>query len=143
MTELIKSRYLIETTGIRVKDEPNGQKSIDMGDLHLRVKDSYTKMPIGAVIAEDGKEYCANFFFASNSDECVLTPPSGGWGPRFDLAASAIWKEYSTSLPWHERTRRWAWRWMGVGWFLFGTLWGALMGVIGRLLIGSDCSATQ
>ena len=143
MTELIKSRYVIETTDIQVDVKPDGGKNTTLSDLNLRVKDCYTRMPIGGVFVQGGGGYTAWYFFAMDNDEGELTPPEGGWGPRFDLAGDAIWKKYSNSLPWHERTRRWAWRWMGVGWFLFGTLWGALMGVIGQLLIGSDCSPTQ
>ena len=137
MTELIKPKYVIETTGIEVTNQ-NGRRRINLADLDLRVKDYYTGMPIGGVIAVGGTKYEANFFFAKESDQCILTAPEGGWGTRFDLAATAIWKKYSEGLPWHERTKRWMWRWMGVGWFLFGTAWGVLLSLIGQSLIGSD-----
>ena len=138
MTELIKARYLIETTVIQVTVKPGGGTNTSLSDLNLRVKDRYTGMPIGGVILEGGVGYKAIFFFATENDQNVLPPPAEGWGPRFDLAADAVWKKYSESLPWGERARRWMWRWMGVGWFLFGTVWGVLMSLIGQLLIGSD-----
>lgn len=138
MTELVKSRYLIETTDIQVTAKPGGGKTTSLSDLNLRVKDCYTQMPIGGVVLEGGKEYKAVCFFATVNDHFELTPPPGGWGPRFDLAADAVWKKYSQSLPRRERARRWMWRWMGVGWFLFGTVWGVLMGLVGQILIGSN-----
>lgn len=143
MTEIIKSRYLIETTEIQVNVNEDGRKNTTLSDLNLRVKDCYTRMPIGGVILEGGVKYKAFYFFATERSQSELPPPPGGWGPRFDLAANAIWKKYSESLPKRERARRWAWRWMGLGWLLIGALLGTLGSVIGQLLIGSDCSASQ
>lgn len=68
MTELIKSRYLIETTDIEVTVKPDGRKKTSLSDLHLRVKDRYTGMPIGGVVLEGGVEYKALFFFATENE---------------------------------------------------------------------------
>lgn len=78
MTELIKSRYVIETTEIQVDVKPDGRKNTTLSDLNLRVKDCYTRMPIGGVFVQAGGGYTAWYFFATENDEGELTPPEGG-----------------------------------------------------------------
>ena len=136
MTELSKPRYVIETKEIQVTERPDGGTTTRLADLSFRVKDSFTGMPIGVVIHTAKGEYEARYIFAGKGNQNLLNPPSGGWGPRFDLAADALWKQYSESLPGAERVKRWMWRWMGVTWFLFGTVWGVFMSLLGRALGG-------
>ena len=142
MVEIVQPRYFIETTPIRVTDKVvRGQirgKHTEMSDLNLRVVDSYTRMPVGVVLHvpnADGAEYHAKALFDKDGKN-ALPAPDGGWGPRFDLAAEAAWDIYNKGLPRSERAKRWAWRWMGVGWFLIGTVWTVITTAIVNALSG-------
>jgi len=127
MTDIVKPRYYIETTPIESLPEEN--RTI-LNSLSFRVVDSFTGMPIGTVAhsSEDGGKFRA--FMSLTPGDAEIDAPEGGWGVRSDLAALEVWKSYSTSLPRKERFHRWLWRWMGVGWFLFGTVWGVLTSFI-------------
>lgn len=83
-------------------------------------------MPVGSVVLGHDGEYAALSSFPTENGKSELQAPDGGWGMRFDIAADAVWAEYAKNLPWHERAHRWMWRWLGVGWFLFGTVGGVL-----------------
>ncbi|MCY3540849.1 MAG: hypothetical protein OXH31_02940 [Gammaproteobacteria bacterium] len=137
---MVQSKYFIETTPIRVVELPRGGKKTEMNTMDLRVVDSYTRMPVGVVIhspnASDKAEYLAKYFFdeGGNFD---INSPAEGWGIRFDRAADAVWRAYSKDLPWHERIKRWFWRWLGVGWFLFGTVWGVLTSFLVKAITGA------
>ena len=133
MTDIVKPRYYIETKPIETVREPNRVRTM-MNTLSCRVVDSFTGMPIGCVLhtSDDGGSFKA--FMALGSGNGEVQPPEGGWGRRYDLAALEVWKSYSASLPRSERCCRWAWRWMGVGWFLFGTVLGALASFVVQAL---------
>ena len=139
MVEIVQPKFFIETAPIRVTDKPEGGKKTDIHSLSLRVTDSYTRMPIGSVLhgpLGDGRfGYRAHGFFRGEGSN-ELPAPEGGWGPRFDMAARAVWSDYIKGLPLGERARRWAWRWIGVGWLLIGTIWGVLIAVIAEALRG-------
>lgn len=116
-----KRTYRIETIPITVERDSDGGSVTHMGSLNFRVVDVYTDMPIGSVLhVKDGQGPIAyhaySHFFKSEKDDNRLEPPSGGWGTRFDLAAKALWKDYSRRLPRHVRTVRWMWRWQPQGW---------------------------
>ncbi|MCY4259119.1 MAG: hypothetical protein OXC91_02490 [Rhodobacteraceae bacterium] len=137
MTDIVKPRYHIETKSIETVRDSNREKTI-MNSLSFRVMDSFTGMPIGSVMhsSDDGGSYRAFMFLGSGNGE--IQPPEVAWGEdgrRFDLAALAVWKSYSASLPLSERIYRWTWRWMGLGWFLFGTVWGVLTSIIVQALM--------
>ncbi|MCY4151938.1 MAG: hypothetical protein OXE94_06850 [Aestuariivita sp.] len=133
MTDLVKSRYYIETKPIETVRDPHRVNTI-MNTLGFRVVDSFTGMPIGCVLhsSENDRSFQAFMYLGSGNGE--IKPPENGWGRRYDHAALEVWKGYSTSLPFCERWYRWAWRWMGVGWFLFGTTWGVLTSFIVQAL---------
>ncbi|MCY4301884.1 MAG: hypothetical protein OXC68_09165 [Aestuariivita sp.] len=125
MTDLIKPRYYIETKPIETVRDGYCVNTI-LNTLNLRVVDSFTGMPIGCVLhsSENNGSFQAVMFLGSNDGK--IEPPEGGWGIRYDQAAFEVWKSYFKSLPICERLYRWAWRWIGVGWLLFGTIWGVL-----------------
>lgn len=132
MVTIVQPKYLIETTPILVSKQEDGSTKTNMGSLSLRVVDSYTKMPVGAVIhcsTDNSIGYKAVFFFDETGNFDVEAP-ADGWGTRFDLAAYAVWCIFSKRLPLHERLKRWCWRWIGIGCFLFGTVWGVLTTII-------------
>ncbi len=113
--------YRIETTPITVRPDSDGGTVTDMGSLNFRVVDVYTDMPIGSVLhVTDGPGPIAyhaySHFFKSGTDDNRIKPPSDGWGPRFDLAAKALWKDYNRRLPGYVRAIRWMWRWQPQGW---------------------------
>ena len=144
MTELFKAKYEIETTPIRVTEKEGGGKHLDMEAFSCRVKDGYTRMPIGAVLhlysAKDpGKpKYKAAYFFADSEDEFFLPAPGGSWGNRFDKAAYAVWKKYNEGLPRIERLKRFMWRWLGLGWLLVGSLLGGVASFVAQSLNNSS-----
>lgn len=124
MVHIVQSKYFIETTPIRMTESPSGGKQTDIDALNMRVVDSYTRMPVGMVVYRE-KFHAIYFLSEEKSDEI-----EGEWGPRFDRAVHTVWKAYSKSLPCYERLKRWGWRWLGVGWFLFGIVLGGLMSFI-------------
>ena len=116
-----KRTYRIETIPITVERDIDGGSVTHMGSLNFRVVDVYTDMPIGSVLhVKDGQGPIAyhafSHFFKSEKGDNSLKPPGGGWGTRFDLAAKALWKDYSRRLPRHVRAVRWMWRWQPQGW---------------------------
>ena len=116
-----RRKYRIETTPITVEREADGGSVTSMGSLNLRVVDVYTDMPIGSVLhvkhdAGPIAYHAYSHFFKSGPHDNRLDPPKGGWGPRFDLAAKALWKDYNRRLPWRDRTIRCIWRWQPQGW---------------------------
>ena len=133
-SDLVKRKFLIEVLPIEVEDNPSGGKTIKIASLDFRVTDNYTGMPVGCVVhapVGQGKaEYRAEGFFPVKPGQSTLTPPDGGWGMRFDLAAEAVWCKYNETLPCTARAKRWAWRWIAVGWFLAGSVLGALTSAI-------------
>ena len=132
MVAIVQPKFFIETTPIRVAELMEGGSRTSWNNPSLRVVDSFTRMPIGTVLhtPSGGRaEYRAYVFFKEEGSN-RLEAPEGGWGPRFDIGARAVWNDYNRGLPYGERLRRWAWRWLSVGWLLFGTTWGALIAVI-------------
>ena len=132
--DMVKRRFLIEVLPIQVEANPSGGNTIQIASLDFRVTDNYTGMPVGCVVHSpvgDGTaEYRAEGFFPVKPGQSTLTPPDGGWGMRFDLAAEAVWRKYNETLPCTARANRWAWRWIAVGWLVVGIVLGALIGAI-------------
>lgn len=134
--DIVNRKYFIETKPIETEQEASGGRTTRLMDLSLRVVDGHTRMPVGSVIhAVDGKGGMAYKAVCAFAPDGQIKTPAEGWQGRFDLAADAVWSAYSRGLPRHERVKRWAWRWLGVGWFLFGTVWGVLTSLIARAVV--------
>ena len=118
----------------------------DLSDGTYRILDGYTGVPIGLVwhvrSEEGGVDYRASCFFI----EADLSPRGGGnirpsagtfgWGKRYDLAAKAVWEAYIRSLGSWDRFERFAWRYIGVAWFVLGAAVGAITNVVLKGLFG-------
>jgi len=130
MTDIVKSRYHIETL-----PPHKGDTETIWNTLSFRVKDSYTGMPIGVVLhgTENGRgSFKVKMFLSPGRSDME----EGDWGARFDLAAEHVWKRYNETLPCKERLIRWCWRWIAVGWLLFGTVWGVAVSFVARSILG-------
>ena len=129
----IHPRFRLEQVGIRVAERPHGGTNTSLGGLSSSVVDCYTNAHVGSVVhgrKDDGQMgYIAQSVFGGK-----LPEPDGGWGPRFDLAAIAVWSYYSRSLPWRERLRRCLWRWAAVAWLLAGIILGLFANVLAQAL---------
>ncbi|MCY4345760.1 MAG: hypothetical protein OXC17_03070 [Aestuariivita sp.] len=77
MTDLVKSRYYIETKPIETVRDPHRVNTI-MNTLGFRVVDSFTGMPIGCVLhsSENGGSFRAFMSLGSGNGE--IKPPENG-----------------------------------------------------------------
>lgn len=131
--DIIKRKYTLEFPPIHQHRERDGSWIRNLVERNMRVVDAYTGAPVGIVAYRSfDKKYEGQLNFGRGN---YVEEPSDGWGDRFDLAAEAVWQSYSNSLPWHARVERWAWRWMEVGWFVFGTVGGGVAGAFATLAL--------
>ena len=101
--------------------------STQISDLSGRVVDGYTNMPIGAVIYGADAAFHAHAFFPDEiAGETERDEIQGDWGPRFDRAVDAIWRQYWKQFWLKERVPRLLWRWQRIGWLILGTILGAV-----------------
>ena len=123
---MILPRYKFEPTPIRVQ----GNKT-NLSDLSGRVVDSATGMPIGIVAHSNGRFRAAHSIPGGEIEE--------EWGPRFDHAIEAVWKEYNKTLPKRDRFVRWCTRlWPALVPFLIAALGGSIGSFITLYLKGSS-----
>lgn len=131
--DIVKKKYTLEFPPIHQVRQPDGRWTRNLVERDMRVVDAYTGAPVGIVAYSSlDKKYKGRLNFEGGVD---VKERADGWGDRFDLAADAVWKTYNNSLPWHARVERWAWRWIAVGWFVFGTLGGGVAGAFATLML--------
>ena len=134
----MKPCYTYEPTPIFQERRQGGGIQTQLGDLDGRVVDNYTKMPIGAVIyvvcEKKAKFQARPFFPDSRAGEIEVREIQRDWGPRADLAAKAIWRQWHKGLPLKERAKRLLWRWERIGWLMLGTIVGATTQLVLRNL---------
>ena len=139
--EIVRRKYFIETKPIETREKPSGGTNTSWLDLSMRVVDAYTQMPIGTVLhlpdGKGGAEFRANCSFLPlpEGGKANVEAPAGGWGPRFDFAVDAVWSAYSNALPRWTRVKRCLWRWLELGWLVFGAVLGGTAGAVGTLIL--------
>lgn len=127
--------YRFETLPITQQELPGGGTKTNFGDLAGRVVDSYTNMPIGLVGVEgDGRFHARPFLPDSRAGEVVVKEIEGDWGPRFDVAAGAIWRQYWRQFSLRDKAPRYLWRYHRLGWLVLGTIFGAVAQLVLRNL---------
>ena len=84
-------------------------------------------MPIGAVIyGADARFHAQAFFPDGAAGKTEGGEIQGDWGPRFDRAADAIWRQYWRQFSLKERVPRVIWRWKRIEWLILGMILGAV-----------------
>lgn len=140
--EIVRRKYFVETKPIETREKPTGGLNTSWLDLSMRVVDAYTQMPIGTVLhlpdGKGGAAFRASCSFLPKPEggrEGNVEAPTGGWGPRFDLAVDAVWSAYSKTLPLWTRVKRCCWRWLELAWLVFGAVLGGTAGAMGTLIL--------
>ena len=122
--EIVRQKYFVETKPIETREKPSGGLNTNWLDLSMRVVDAYTHMPIGTVLhLPDGKGGAA---FSANCS-FLPTAPEG----KDNVEASSG----PAPRPRWTRLKRCFWRWLELGWLVFGAALGGSASAVAALIL--------